>query len=103
MIHLLKTQTCWLSVGLGYVSPCLLLSILLLHSHLNRLASQRVVSLVGSDGKESAYSAGDLGSIPWSSLILGLGMTPGLGRSPGEGKSKPLQYSCLENSMDRGA
>ena len=43
----------------------------------------------GSDGKESAYSVGDPG------LILGLG------RSPGEGKGKPLQYSCLENSVDR--
>ena len=39
----------------------------------------------GSDGKESACSAGDLGSIP------------GLGRSPGEGNSYPHQYSCLEN------
>ena len=103
MIHLLKTQTYWLSVGLDHVSPCLLLSTLLLRSHRNRLASQRVVSLVGSDGKESAYNAGDLGSIPWSSLILGLGVIPGLGRSPGEGNSNPLQYSCLENSMDRGA
>ena len=45
----------------------------------------------GSDGKESAYNAGDLGLIP------------GLERSPGEGHSNPLQYSCLENSMDRGA
>ena len=44
-----------------------------------------------SDGKASAYSAGDLGSIP------------GLGRSPGEGNGNPLQYSCLENPMDRGA
>ena len=43
----------------------------------------------GSDGKESACNAGDLGSIP------------GLGRSPGEGKGYPLQYSGLENSMDR--
>ena len=42
----------------------------------------------GSDGKASACSAGDLGSIP------------GLGRSPGEGDGNPLQYSCLENSMD---
>ena len=42
----------------------------------------------GSAGKESACSAGDLGSIP------------GLGRSPGEGNSYPLQYSYLENSMD---
>ena len=45
----------------------------------------------GSDGKESARNGGDLGSIP------------GLGRSPGEGNSYPLQYSGLENSMDRGA
>ena len=45
----------------------------------------------GSDGKESACSAGDLGS------VLGLEI------SPGEGKGNPLQYSCLENSMDRGA
>ena len=45
----------------------------------------------GSDGKESAYSAGDLGS------------TLGLGRSPGGGHGNPLQYSCLENPMDRGA
>ena len=42
----------------------------------------------GSAGKESACSAGDLGS------------TPGLGRSPGEGKGYPLQYSGLENSRD---
>ena len=45
----------------------------------------------GSEGKESACSAGDPGSIP------------GSGRSPGEGIGYPLQYSCLENSMDRGA
>ena len=45
----------------------------------------------GSDGKESAYSAGGLGSIP------------GSGRSPGEGNGYPLQCSCLENPMDRGA
>ena len=35
--------------------------------------------------------------------MVDLGSTPGLGRSPGEGNSYPLQYSCLENSMDRGA
>ena len=45
----------------------------------------------GSAGKESACSAADLGSIL------------GWGRYPGEGKGYPLQYSCLENSMDRGA
>ena len=42
-------------------------------------------------GKISANNAGDLGSIPE------------LGRSPGEGHGNPLQYSCLENPMDRGA
>ena len=41
--------------------------------------------------KVSAYNAGDLGLIP------------GLGRSPGEGNGNPLQYSCLENSMDTEA
>jgi len=41
-----------------------------------------------SDGKESACNVGELGSIP------------GLGRSPRKGNGNPLQYSCLENSMD---
>ena len=45
----------------------------------------------GSDGKESVYNEGDLGSIPE------------LGRTPGEGNGNPLQYPCLENPMDRGA
>ena len=45
----------------------------------------------GSDSKASAYSAGDPGSIPRS------------GRSSGAGTGNPLQYSCLENPMDRGA
>ena len=45
----------------------------------------------GSDGKASVYNEGDLGSIP------------GSGRFPGEGNGNPLQYSCLENPMDRGA
>ena len=44
----------------------------------------------GLDGKEFACNAGDPGSIP------------GLGSSPGEGNGNTLQYSCLENSMDRG-
>ena len=37
------------------------------------------------------------------SCIYYLGLIPGLGRSPGEGNGSTLQYSCLENSMDRGA
>ena len=59
----------------------------------------------GTSGKETACpkkkkkkkllaSAGD---------IRDVGSIPGLGRSPGEGNGKPLQYSCLENPMDRGA
>jgi len=35
--------------------------------------------------------------------IRDMGSVPGSGRSPGEGRGNPLQYSCLENSMDRGA
>ena len=45
----------------------------------------------GSDGKESTCSAGDLG------------LNPGSGRTSGEENGSPLQYPCLENSMDRGA
>ena len=45
----------------------------------------------GSNGKEFACNVGDPGSVP------------GLGRSPGEGNGNPLQYSCLENPMGRGA
>ena len=45
----------------------------------------------GSDGKASACSVGEPGSIP------------GLGKSPGEGNGNPLQYACLENPMDREA
>ena len=45
----------------------------------------------GSDGKQSAYNAGDLGSIP------------GCGKSPREANGTPFQYSCLENPMNGGA
>ena len=45
----------------------------------------------GSDSKESTYNAGEPGSVP------------GLGRSPEEGNGNTPQYSCLQNSMDRGA
>ena len=45
----------------------------------------------GSESSESACNAGDLGLIP------------GSGRSPREGNGNPVQYSCLENCMDRGA
>ena len=48
------------------------------------------LDLGGSDGKASAYNVGEPGLIP------------GLGRSSGEGNGNPLQYSCLENLIDRG-
>ena len=48
----------------------------------------------GSVGKEIAYSAGD---------ARDMGSIPGMGSSPGGGHGNPLQYSCLENPMDRGA
>ena len=54
-------------------------------------AQKCVVPPCSSDGKESTCNVGDLGLIPE------------LGRSPGEGNGNPLQYSCLENPMDRGA
>jgi len=50
-----------------------------------------LIKKYGSDGKESTCNMEDLGLIP------------GLGKSPGEGKGYPLQYSSLENSIDRGA
>ena len=55
------------------------------------MSGGRGASLVAQTGKESAYNAGDPG------------LVPGLGRSPGEGNGNRLQYSYLENSMDRGA
>ena len=59
--------------------------------HLVRSPGDSATYPGGSDGKESACNAGDLGSIP------------GSGRSPGEGNGSPLQYCCLENPVDRGA
>ena len=50
-----------------------------------------MTSLVAQTVKATVYNVGDLSSIP------------GSGKSPGEGNGNPLQYSCLENPMDRGA
>ena len=55
------------------------------------LISELVYTDGGSLSKESSCNAGDSGSVPKSR------------DSPGEGNGNPLQYSCLENSMDRGA
>ena len=62
-----------------------------LSSSSGRAKIPHVTSLVALMVKTSVYNAGDPGSIP------------GLGRSAGEGNGNPLQYYCLENSMDRGA
>ena len=62
-----------------------------MHKAPNHRCIHRYEAPGGSDGKESACNAGEPGSIP------------GLGRFPGEGNGKPLQYSCLENPMDREA
>ena len=51
-------------------------------------------TIPGVSGKESTCNAEDPGD---------MGLIPGLGRSFGEGTGNPLQYSCLENPMDRGA
>ena len=56
-----------------------------------KLCEDHSKTLNVADGKASARNAGDPGSIS------------GLGRYPGEGSGYPLQYSCLKNSMDRGA
>ena len=62
------------------------------HNLKNNTHTYTRTSLAGaSNSKESACNAGDLGSFT------------GSGRSPGEGDGNPLQYSRLENSMDRGA
>ena len=59
--------------------------------HLKRVSLPQTVFPGGAEVKASACNVGDLGSIP------------GLGRSPGEENGNTLQYSCLENPMDRGA
>ena len=82
LIILLRIFFIWLlehrTLGSSYFPNCFL-------SHSSLVFSG------GSDSKESACNAGDLG------------LSPGLGKSPGEGNGFPLQYSGLESSMDRGA
>ena len=59
--------------------------------HVNVATTKPLGLPCSSSGKESAYNAGDQGSVP------------GSGRFSGEGIGNPLQYTCLENSMDREA
>ena len=65
--------------------------IFIYHSTYNDMHRVMICTLCGPNGKEPTCNAGHAGS------------NPGLGRSPAEGNSSPPQYSCLENSMDRGA
>ena len=73
------------------VCPLLVLGCLYLEGKLLTRSLALLEFPGGSESKASTCNVGDLGSIP------------GSGRSPGEGNGNPLQYSCLENSMDRGA
>ena len=65
--------------------------LLFFHANIYWTSTMYLGSCCGSEGKASACNAGDLGSIL------------GSGRSPGEGNGNPLQYSCLENLMDKEA
>ena len=71
--------------------PCFLPFMISVSFHSNAFLPSSLGFPGSSVSKESAYSAGNPGSIP------------GSGRSTGEGKGKSLQYSCLENPKDRGA
>ena len=73
------------------ITPSVLFSSLLDLNKIHGVFLEHLLYSGGSDSKESACNAGDLGSIP------------GLGRSPGGGNGNPLQYSCLENPIDREA
>ena len=75
----------------GHLAFCFLFHVLISMVVLGNEWNERKGLPGGSDDQESACSAG----VP--------DLIPGLGRSPGEGNSNPLQYSCLENSMDREA
>ena len=92
----LLLKYCYLKImkyRIVYMDLSELLLILTLPGHFYEIYYEYVIKGFpgGSDGKESACNAGDLGSIP------------GSGRSPlEEGIGYPLKYSCLENHMDRG-
>ena len=76
---------------MSYLEVTLCLRVCYLLQYIFHLIFIIICFLCGSVGKESAYSAGDPGLIPGSR------------RSSGEGNGNPLQYSYLENPMDRGA
>ena len=81
----------WNQAGPEDNFKCCLVSPSMYQSYYSEKADKTPSFMTGSsDGKESAYNAGDLGSIP------------GSGRSPGEGNGKPVQYSQLGNPLDRG-
>ena len=65
-----------------------------LHRHFKKLRNRNFAAYHGAMVRNLSASAGE---------ARDMGLVPGSGRSPGAGNGKPLQYSCLENSMDRGA
>ena len=71
---------------------CVCMTIFVCHKLFNKHFRKKIPGEFpgGSDGKASAYNAGDPGSVP------------GSGRFPGEGNGNPLQYSCLKNPIDGG-
>ena len=89
----LSTWYKWLEEAIGFFHSGTFHLVQQLHRKSLALTGTREVMGFpgGSNSEESACNVGDLGSIP------------GLGKSLGEGYSNPLQYSCLENPMDRGA
>ena len=91
----INTLQGYLDIVLPFVCVCAGENMSIFGSNTHKMIRSGLGSVLGfpcgSDGKESACNAGDLGSIS------------GSGRSPGERSGNPLQYSCLENPMDRGA
>ena len=92
-IHGVAKSRTWLNdwTELNWISNSLTIKILSMKLKNNKL---NIFFLDTSAGKESACSVGNTGDS---------GSIPGSGRSPGGGNGNPLQYSCLENPMDRGA
>ena len=88
--------TTLLSNGVYFLLYCIRLTLFILDFYSSYIPTHEIpclyifTSLVAQTVKALVCNAGDPGSIPW------------LGRSPGEGNGNPLQYSCLENSMDGG-
>ena len=93
MIKEKKDKWMWVMTNMSFLKTLYktFTSLILFRKQVEELLYMSLDFPSSSNGKESACSVGDLGSIP------------GLERTPGEGHGNPLQYSCLDNSMDREA